>query len=70
MRDEFWIVWSPTGTQPPRYRHTSEGDAIREAVRLAREKQSTEFFVCKASHRAVSRDVDLTYLATGDDIPF
>jgi hypothetical protein len=71
MRDEFWIVWSPTGTRSPQYRHTSESDAINEAVRLANEKSGAEFFVCKASHRAVSRHVDLTVLATGDDyIPF
>jgi hypothetical protein len=31
----FWLVWSPTGTTPPKFRHESEKAATEEAERLA-----------------------------------
>jgi len=33
--EEFWIVWSPTGETPPKYRHYSSESAATEATELA-----------------------------------
>jgi hypothetical protein len=44
----FWLVWSPQGIGPPRYRHPSERQAQTEAERLAREHPSAEFYVLHA----------------------
>ncbi|SAK53262.1 hypothetical protein AWB78_01309 [Caballeronia calidae] len=49
-RDEiFWLVWCPTGSAPPSYRHTSEAGAIAEAERLARAARNAKFYVLKAT---------------------
>lgn len=45
---KFWLIWSPTGEQSPRYRHDSRIDARIECERLAREHPGKEFFVLGA----------------------
>jgi hypothetical protein len=45
VRDMFWIVWCPTGTKPPSYRHPTYESAVAEAERLARCSGTAEFYV-------------------------
>ena len=41
----FWIVWSPTGDPPPRYRHETENSAVAEAERFAQLRPGSTFVV-------------------------
>jgi Domain of unknown function (DUF4406) len=45
---KFWLVWSPSGTKPPKYRHRSIGEAATEAERLAAVNPCSEFIVLGA----------------------
>lgn len=45
----FWLVWCPTGTKSPSFRHESEQSAIAEAERLARAARGPKFYVLKAT---------------------
>ncbi len=45
---KFWLVWSPTGERPPRFRHSTEAEAEHEAERLAEQMPGAEFFVLEA----------------------
>jgi len=68
----FWIVWSPQGQRPPRYRHDTEESAITEAARLAGERIGAQFFVLEAKSRAFNPGLTITHLAPTDDneVPF
>lgn len=44
---KFWLVWNDDG-YPPRYRHESEADAIREARRLSSLTPKKQFFILEA----------------------
>ncbi|MPW17903.1 hypothetical protein GCT13_13385 [Paraburkholderia sp. CNPSo 3157] len=68
----FWLVWSPSGVTPPKYRDESRESAIAEAERLARERVGAEFYVLAATDlRAVDRMVRTQLLSIDDrDIPF
>lgn len=48
MKDMFWLVWCPTGHNPPSYRHTDYLEAAREAERLAKDVPGKEFYVLGA----------------------
>jgi len=48
MQDTFWLVWCPTGSQPPSHRHADFLDAVREAERLARCAPGQQFYVLGA----------------------
>lgn len=50
----FWLVWSPDGFSPPRYRHNSEAAACNEASRLAAENPGKEFFAVRPVSRSVT----------------
>ena len=68
IAEKFWIVWSPTGATPPKYRHSTRGAAVSEAERLAREKPGQEFIVMGAeSARKVDNMVRVDY---SSEIPF
>jgi hypothetical protein len=67
---QFWLVWSPNGLAPPRFRHDTKQAAETEAVRLARLNRGEEFFVLEAVSSARVQDVQLTDLRSGDDLPF
>ena len=61
MSDQtFWIV---LGTGKPTVKHCSEGQAIREASRLASINKGQEFFVCEAKQRVQSNEVAVTKLS-------
>jgi hypothetical protein len=47
-RETFWIVWCPTGSQPPRHQHAGYDQAVREAERLAMSAPGQEFYVMAA----------------------
>jgi hypothetical protein len=69
--DTFFLVWSPTGTSAPSYRHDTRAAALDEAMRLAREKRGMEFFVLAATDHVKFNDVAVTrLLGNEDDIPF
>ena len=68
MNHAFWIVWSPTGTYPPRAMHPEEETAVREAQRLARGKHGHAFYVLQA--RSVSRKVDVETTRLPAECPF
>jgi len=72
---EFWLVWSPTGTTPPSYRHLSELSAINEAERLARLNKGAEFYVLRATEMRQVDDMKRVILLKTHDpknegIPF
>lgn len=45
---EFWLVWCPDGTHPPRVEHRSEESAALEARRLASQYPGSVFHVLRA----------------------
>ncbi|QBQ99230.1 hypothetical protein [Paraburkholderia pallida] len=44
----FWLVWSPTGATPPKFRHPTEKAATEEAERLAITHPGTLFVVLES----------------------
>ena len=67
----FYLVWSPTGSLPPRYRHYRHEDAHREAERLALANPGAEFYVlCAVSRSVKTPDVTTTRLDPVEEIPF
>jgi len=68
----FWIIWTPTGSTPPKVRHSIRGEAVSEAERLARLTPGAEFYVLEAYGCCKKSDVQWT-LADGqeeEEIPF
>lgn len=68
--DMFWIVWSPTGTSPPRFKHGTLDSARTESERLARAAPNAEFFVMACVGRSKKVDVSWTTPDQDDEIPF
>lgn len=69
----FWIVWSPEGSRPPRYRHNSVNTAEAEARRLAAEHPGQDFYVARIIGRAqMPQGVSYVYHegALDMDVPF
>lgn len=69
MTDKIFCVFNPDG-RAPKYKHSSEGSAKMEAVRLARENPGQKFFVMVAMGVACKEDVTYTVLEIEDGIPF
>ena len=67
---EFWMVWRLHGNAPT-FRHTTENDARREAVRLARNVPGSKFYLLHAveSFTVPSPDV-ITEKLEDDEVPF
>lgn len=57
QRERFWIVWCPTGSEPPTYRHVAYDHAVREAERLARIVKGKEFYVMASETMRVVDDM-------------
>lgn len=72
--NRFYLVWSPSGKYPPKYRHETPAQAQTEAERLAKEHPGSEFFVIAAMARSYVPPFQITeQLAvpvTEEDIPF
>lgn len=73
----FWLVWSPGGAAPPRYRHSSQRSAVAEAERLADLNPGWSFFVLRACEMRRSRGLervtlveDATRKEADLDLPF
>ena len=67
----FWLVWSPGGERPPRYRHLSLASAQLEADRLAREKSGQKFFVLQPVDSRVAEGLTReTFCPDDDQVPF
>lgn len=73
-RREFWIVWSPQGTSPPRVRFEGENgraNAVKAAEDLARRVPGHEFYVMRAEALSIKRDVLTVSLdSIEQEIPF
>lgn len=68
--EEFWLVWSPTGTKSPSHRHSSEGLACIEAERLARLAPGQHFYVLHADQLRYVDSMHRVILFKTDQPPF
>lgn len=67
----FWLVWSPTGATPPKFRHPSEQSAAEEAERLAITHPGQLFVVLESiAARRVDNMQRTTYTGGSNEIPF
>jgi len=66
----FWIVWSPTGSAPPRVQHNTISEARAEAARLARTTPGAKFYVLEADSCVCKSDVSWSFTHDEEDIPF
>ena len=66
----FYMLWSPSGSKPPRIRHETQESEQKEAERLAIEHPGHEFFVMAAMTRSVMPALITERLQHGDEIPF
>lgn len=67
----FWLVWSPKGERPPKYRHFTVGAATTEAERLARLHPGQTFVVLQSvAARTVDNMVRTVYGPNDSEIPF
>jgi hypothetical protein len=67
----FFLVWSPAGLRPPKYRHTTHGSALGEAHRLAAAHPGREFYVVETTDRVVLDSQAMGAAESDeDDIPF
>lgn len=69
----FWLVWSPSGSMPPRHQHASHASACNEAARLARENPGKVFYAIQPTARYVvpSAPMDIVrYWGDDDGVPF
>lgn len=57
---EFWMVYSPRGTQPPRVRHSTSEGAQAAAARLADKFRNRHFYVLKS---------EIAYINTAPEPP-
>ncbi len=68
----FWLVWSPTGANPPRYQHDSRESAEREAERLAHAHPGKTFYVVEPRYSVNAGPRRITYVPPVEDeeVPF
>lgn len=66
----FFLVWSPTGTNPPKYRHETFASADTEAERLAKCSGRAEFYVLEAVRKVKCVVVERTDFERDDGVPF
>lgn len=64
----FWLVWSPSGLRPPKFRHRSSEEAAAEAERLANANPGREFVVlgaetsrCAAAMHRIDFDAEIPF---------
>lgn len=70
-QDAFWLVWSPQGERPPKFRHDSEAMATIEAERLARLRPGHTFVVLQSVCARQVNDMRCVDLRPDPkDIPF
>lgn len=68
---KFWMVWSPTGSTPPRVRHANYAEAVRAAEDMARSHPNQEFYVMQAVSRSAYVTVQTVQLVDDESqIPF
>ena len=48
----FWIVWSPTGSTPPKRRHNTHDEAMRVCKEMAESHPGQTFYALLAQARA------------------
>jgi hypothetical protein len=65
----FWMVWNPNG-RAPSFKHASEGSAVAEAERLARQCPGQTFVVLRAIEARLVEDMLRISLAEDADVPF
>lgn len=68
--EAFWIVWCPTGRDPPKKRHPGYAEAHAEAQRLANSAPGATFYVLKAASVVRHCTTVTTELVNPDEIPF
>lgn len=70
--NQFFLVWSPSGSTPPTFKHESRQCAVTEAERLARIHRGQTFFVLAATDSRVVDDMVRTSFTLDQDpeIPF
>lgn len=71
--DEAKRFWMAAGRGPSNHRHSSQGEAEREAKRLARENPGQWFVVVEAvsAHRKIDvESISLRQSRDDDDMPF
>lgn len=66
--EKFWMVYSPTGTSPPRRKHGSLAEATRVAEEMAERHPTQEFYVMEAMR--LSKRITVTTIDLKVDIPF
>jgi len=65
----FFLVWNER-TGYAKYKHQAEGDAKKEAERLAEQNRGDEFYVLQAVGKAKSVTVEYSRAIPSDEIPF
>lgn len=63
---QYWIVWSPSGSTPPKKKHPTYESAFKEAERLASHHAGQDFVVLLAQtevRRSVVHYTTITALA-------
>jgi len=67
----FWLVWCPTGSKTPSFRHQTYQSAVQEAERLARCSGNAEFYVLRAeTMRKVDNMQRVDFAHPDSEIPF
>lgn len=66
----FYLVWSPTGSTPPRYCHGTQDAAEAEADRLARANPGKNFFVVAPLYSVVAGAFETKHFTLPDEVPF
>lgn len=69
---EFYLVWSPFGRTPPKYKHKTRDSAHKEAARLAKLHNDNSFYVLVVLERCIVPSCMIQWQTTElvDDIPF
>lgn len=70
LENKFWLVWSPTGSAPPKYRHRTPEAAIAEAERLAIANPGKEFIVLGSEAGRLHDGMTKTTFIGSDEVPF
>lgn len=66
----FFLVWSPSGSTPPTFKHQSRQSAVVEAERLARANRGQKFFVLATTDSRIVDDMVRSTFTADPEIPF
>lgn len=66
----FYLIWSPTGPTPLRYRHSDRKDADRACQEMAAKHPQQEFYVMEAKARAQTKNVEFVEAEAPEYMPF